>query len=72
MGNVFVYSLFLAPAFWYYWINQGSGNANFYYAITLVFSLGQIMLLVDCYFATLKSQYLKAEPKYEGAVLLLK
>ena len=35
-----LYAIALGPAFYYLWIYAGSGNANFFYAITLVWSLG--------------------------------
>lgn len=32
----------LAPVMWYLWIETGSANANFYFAITLVYSTAQV------------------------------
>jgi phosphatidylinositol glycan class U len=42
-----LYATFLGPAFYYLWIYAGSGNANFFYAITLVWTLGLSTLLAD-------------------------
>ncbi|KAF9429490.1 hypothetical protein BGZ76_001227 [Entomortierella beljakovae] len=49
--NLFLYSSLLAPMFWYLWIYVGSGNANFFYAIGLVYGIGEIALMVDTTFA---------------------
>ncbi|KAJ2314021.1 hypothetical protein IWW52_004397, partial [Coemansia sp. RSA 2704] len=46
-ANLLLYGIGLAPVFWYLWIEQGSGNANFFYAATLVYVFGQIALLFD-------------------------
>ncbi|KAJ1892251.1 hypothetical protein LPJ66_006458 [Kickxella alabastrina] len=46
-ANLLLYGVGLAPVFWYLWIEQGSGNANFFYAATLVYVFGQITLLFD-------------------------
>ncbi|PIA14763.1 PIG-U-domain-containing protein [Coemansia reversa NRRL 1564] len=46
-ANLLFYGVALAPVFWYLWIEQGSGNANFFYAATLVYVFGQITLLFD-------------------------
>jgi len=70
--NAFVFAFFLAPTFWYLWINQGSGNANFYYAITLVFTLAQSMLLIDAYYSTLKAEFLRANPQFANVELKMK
>jgi GPI-anchor transamidase subunit U len=37
----------LAPINWHYWIHQGSGNANFFYAITLFYNACHICLILD-------------------------
>lgn len=34
----------LAPVMWYLWIETGSANANFYFAITLVYSTAQVKM----------------------------
>lgn len=35
----------LAPTLWYLWIYSGSANANFYFAISLVFNTGQVIFI---------------------------
>lgn len=48
LRNVFLYSCVLLmctalfPVLWHLWINAGSANANFYFAITLVFNIAQV------------------------------
>lgn len=65
MRNLLIYtcmlivSVILAPIMWHLWIYSGSGNANFYFAITLVYSLSQIFMLVDLLYAHLKREYIK-------------
>ncbi|XP_020893330.1 phosphatidylinositol glycan anchor biosynthesis class U protein [Exaiptasia diaphana] len=44
-----VFSTFLAPVFWYLWIYAGSANANFFYAITLVYSTAQVCRHINYY-----------------------
>ncbi|RNA20987.1 phosphatidylinositol glycan anchor biosynthesis class U [Brachionus plicatilis] len=65
MRNVLVYTCMLiaggvlAPIMFYLWLGSGGGNANFYFAITLVYSVGQIFLLVDVFYACLKREFIK-------------
>ncbi|KRX98504.1 Phosphatidylinositol glycan anchor biosynthesis class U protein [Trichinella pseudospiralis] len=37
----------LSPVMWYLWIGQGSANANFFFAITLVYLVAQVFLISD-------------------------
>jgi GPI-anchor transamidase subunit U len=47
---------------------SGGGNANFYFAITIVYSVRQIFLLVDILYSHLKREFIMIngsdEPKY--------
>ena len=67
MRNLLIYSCMffistiLAPIMWHLWIDTGSGNANFYFAITLVYSISQIFLVVDILYAYLKREYIKVK-----------
>lgn len=61
-----MYSTFLGPAFYYLWIYAGSGNANFFYAITLVWSLGQSLLVSDLTFAVLRDEWEVERPEMVG------
>lgn len=42
-----MYSLCLLPTFHHLWLYSGSGNANFFYASTLVWTVSQILVLVE-------------------------
>ncbi|KAI8376903.1 GPI transamidase component, partial [Blakeslea trispora] len=57
VSNLFLYASVLAPIFWHLWIYAGSGNANFFYAITLVYNLGQVVLLIDLVYAALRREF---------------
>jgi phosphatidylinositol glycan class U len=63
---VIIYATFLGPAFYHLWIYAGSGNANFFYAITLVWSLGQSLLLSDLTFAVLRDEWEVDRPEMVG------
>uniref|UniRef100_A0A060T3S9 ARAD1C36124p n=1 Tax=Blastobotrys adeninivorans TaxID=409370 RepID=A0A060T3S9_BLAAD len=54
---VVLYTSVLAPTFYHLWIDLGSGNSNFFYAITLVYALGMILLLADSIWAVLRLEY---------------
>ena len=52
-------SVVLAPIMFYLWVGSGGGNANFYFAITLVYSVGLIFLITDIFYASLKREFIK-------------
>ena len=56
----------LGPAFYHLWIYAGSGNANFFYAITLVWSLALIILLGDLLHAVLRDEAEAERPDLKG------
>lgn len=60
------YATLLGPAFYYLWIYAGSGNANFFYAITLVWSLGLSVVMVDAIWATLRDEWEVERPEMKG------
>ncbi|KAJ5949155.1 hypothetical protein N7454_000739 [Penicillium verhagenii] len=64
--SALLYSSLLGPAFYHLWIYAGSGNANFFYAITLVWSLGLSILLADSIFAALRDEWEQANPELQG------
>ena len=61
-----LYATLLGPAFYYLWIYAGSGNANFFYAITLVWSLGLTVILTDSLFAVLRDEIESERPELKG------
>lgn len=64
--STLLYATFLGPAFYHLWIYAGSGNANFFYAITLVWSLGQSLLVTDLTFAVLRDEWEIDRPEMAG------
>ncbi|RMZ90166.1 hypothetical protein DV736_g2588, partial [Chaetothyriales sp. CBS 134916] len=65
-SSVILYSSLLGPAFHYLWIYAGSGNANFFFAITLVWSLGLAILIGDTLFAVLRDEWEVERPDMKG------
>lgn len=63
---VLLYATFLGPAFHYLWIYAGSGNANFFYAITLVWNLGLAILVADSIYAVLRDEWEAERPEMKG------
>ncbi|KAL8792638.1 MAG: hypothetical protein Q9195_004766 [Heterodermia aff. obscurata] len=61
-----LYASLLGPAFYYLWIYAGSGNANFFYAITLVWSLGLSVIVSDSLFAVLRDEWEVERPEMKG------
>jgi len=57
----------LMPLFNHLWLTQGTGNANFFYASTLVFACAQGAALVDCIWAGLR---IAIGPPVEGYVIV--
>ena len=58
-----LYSTLLGPAFHHLWIYAGSGNANFFYAITLVWNLALLILLTDTIYAVLRDEWEMGRPE---------
>ncbi|KAI5922649.1 GPI transamidase subunit PIG-U [Camillea tinctor] len=65
-ASTILYSTCLGPAFYHLWIYAGSGNANFFYAITLVWSLGLSLLVSDLTFAVLRDEWEVERPEMVG------
>lgn len=57
VGAMYICCIVLAPILYYLWIYAGSANANFYFAITLTYSIAQVFLLTDLLFAYLRREY---------------
>ncbi|KAK9479287.1 GPI transamidase subunit PIG-U [Lipomyces japonicus] len=56
-GLVILHSFVLAPNFYHLWIYLGSGNANFFYAITLVYTIGLTIIITDTLRASLQLEF---------------
>lgn len=65
-SSIVLYATLLGPAFYYLWIYAGSGNANFFYAITLVWSLGLSVLVGDVLYAVLRDEWEVERPEMKG------
>ncbi|CAF1236162.1 unnamed protein product [Rotaria sordida] len=50
-------AILMAPITWYLWIYTGSANANFYFAMTMVFNVAQTFLVSDLFYAYLKRKF---------------
>lgn len=61
-----LYATLLGPAFYHLWIYAGSGNANFFYAITLVWSLALIILIGDLLHAVIRDETEAERPELKG------
>ena len=59
--SALLYTAFLAPTFYHLWIISGSGNANFFYAITLVYGLAQSVFVADALYAMMFVQWLEID-----------
>ncbi|KAL4954749.1 GPI transamidase subunit PIG-U [Aspergillus filifer] len=64
--SAILYASLLGPAFYHLWIYAGSGNANFFYAITLVWSLGLSLVIADTIFAALRDEWEQENPDKRG------
>lgn len=64
--SALLYACLLGPAFYHLWVYAGSGNANFFYAITLVWSLGLVLILADSLFAVLRDEWELERPEMRG------
>ncbi|KAI0474013.1 GPI transamidase subunit PIG-U [Xylariaceae sp. FL0804] len=65
-ASTVLYATVLGPAFYHLWVYAGSGNANFFYAITLVWSLGLSLLVSDLAFAVLRDEWEVERPEVVG------
>uniref|UniRef100_A0A3Q3CM84 Phosphatidylinositol glycan anchor biosynthesis, class U n=1 Tax=Haplochromis burtoni TaxID=8153 RepID=A0A3Q3CM84_HAPBU len=83
LRNIFLVSCVLLacsalfPVLWHLWIYAGSANSNFYYAITLLFNVAQILLVSDYFYAFLRREhhltnglYLKRKDGSEATLIL--
>jgi len=52
-----IVAVLMAPITWYLWIYTGSANANFYFAMTMVFNVAQSFLVTDLFYSYLKRKF---------------
>jgi len=60
-----LHAALLLPLFHHLWLSEGTGNANFYYASTLVLGLANGAGLLDAVWAGLRTAIGDVGPKYE-------
>ena len=65
-----VYAVALAPAFHYLWLYAGSGNANFFYASTLVMGLANGASTMDALWAWLRTGFVRDKDMSGDAVVI--
>ncbi|KAF3909283.1 hypothetical protein ABW20_dc0107334 [Dactylellina cionopaga] len=66
LAAAILYATFLGPAFYYLWVYAGSGNANFFYAITLVWSIVNALIVADALYAVLRDEHETERPELIG------
>ncbi|KAF3183801.1 hypothetical protein TWF106_004458 [Orbilia oligospora] len=66
LAAAILYATFLGPAFYYLWVYAGSGNANFFYAITLVWSISNALIVADAIYAVLRDEHETERPELIG------
>lgn len=57
MVLLIVHSLILLPVFYHLWITIGSGNSNFFYALTLVYVASLVLILLGMIKSVLYKEY---------------
>lgn len=66
---LFLHSIILAPIFYHLWIDLGSGNSNFFYAITLAYSLAMATTIGDFLWAYVQMSYHDDHPEEKNVKL---
>ena len=62
---IHLHAFLLLPLFNHLWLSQGTGNANFFYASTLVFGVANGAALMDCVWAGLRIALGEMKEGYE-------
>lgn len=61
---LFLHGILLSPIFYHLWIDLGSGNSNFFYAISLVYALALGLLITDIMWGVIRLEYDGGKPNY--------
>lgn len=61
---LFIHAIILSPIFYHLWVDLGSGNSNFFYAISLVYALAFGFTLIDLCWSMLRIEYDGGKPNY--------
>lgn len=62
---LFLHAILLSPIFYHLWVDLGSGNSNFFYAISLVYALALASIIVDLSWAMLRIEFDKGNPNFK-------
>lgn len=54
---MFIHAVILSPIFYHIWIDTGSGNSNFFYAITLVYALALALIIMEFLWGMIRWEY---------------
>ncbi|EDO19248.1 hypothetical protein Kpol_1050p108 [Vanderwaltozyma polyspora DSM 70294] len=68
---LFLHAMVLSPIFYHLWVDLGSANSNFFYAISLVYALAIASLIVDLIWAMLRMEYDKGKPDFKSKLTQL-
>lgn len=66
-----LHAIILSPLFYHLWIDLGSGNSNFFYALTLIYALGMGSILADITWASLRFEFDEGKPDYNKKITQL-
>src|SRR5690606_22641160 len=47
IANTFMFVSFLGPVLYYLWVETGTGNSNFFYAVTLAYAIAASLLVSE-------------------------
>ncbi|GAV53533.1 hypothetical protein ZYGR_0AK00350 [Zygosaccharomyces rouxii] len=61
---LFIHAIILSPIFYHLWVDLGSGNSNFFYAISLVYALALGFVLIDLCWSMLRIEFDDGKPNY--------
>jgi phosphatidylinositol glycan class U len=69
MTNALLYATFLGPLFFNLWIYASSGNANFFYAITLVWAYFHMSFLLEVVGGYLRREWDMKHPELRKSLV---
>ncbi|AAS52411.1 AEL273Cp [Eremothecium gossypii ATCC 10895] len=59
---LFMHAIILSPTFYHLWVDLGSGNSNFFYAISLLYALALASVIIDLCWSMLRIEYDRGNP----------
>ena len=61
---LYLHAVLLSPIFYHLWVDLGSGNSNFFYAISLLYCLAVGAILTDLIWSMLRYEYDSGRPDF--------